>query len=78
MRARLKSEPQDVWQHDDEARIPAWVYACTEWRDGELCLVRGADKQRIEVGDWLIRDLDGAPTWSTDEDFQREYEVVGG
>ena len=75
MRARLKTAVQDVWQHG-ENYMPGWVHSCTEPRDGELYLVRGADKQRIEIGDYLIRDLDGAPTWSTDEDFRRDYEIV--
>ena len=77
-RARLKTEVQDVWQYKYRHGLPqpAWVRACTEQRNDGLYLVRGADKQRIELGDWLIRDLDGAPVWATLEDFQRDYEVV--
>jgi len=75
-RARLKTEVQDVWQHTGSLLAPKWVDACTELVNGYWCLVRGADKQRLNYGEWLIRDLDGAPTWSTDEDFQRQYEVV--
>jgi len=71
MRARLRSNVTEAWQF----AMPSWVRACTEMRDDGLYLVRGPDKQRIEHGDWLIRDLDGYPLWSTDEDFQREYET---
>jgi hypothetical protein len=76
-RARLKTEVQDVWQNIYRNERPAWVRACTQWQDdAELYLVRGADKQWIGLGDWLIRDLDGAPMWMTDADFRRDYEVV--
>jgi hypothetical protein len=76
MKARLKTAVQDVWQSNDEGSIPTWVSGCTKWRDGELYLVRGADKQRVEPGDYLVRDLDGAPLWMTEADFRRLYEVV--
>jgi hypothetical protein len=56
--------------------MPKWVVACIAWEDDGPYLVRGPDKQRIECGDWLIRDLDGFPLWSTDTDFQREYEII--
>jgi hypothetical protein len=77
-RARLKTEVQDVWQFAQYGEVrPTWVRACTEWNDLDLYLVRGTDKQRIERGDWLIRDLDSMPpAWSTDADFQQDYEVV--
>ena len=77
MRARPRTAVQDVWQHVARANMPSWVRACTQWQDdAELYLIRGADKQLIEYCDWLIRDLNGAPAWSTDEDFRRQYEVV--
>lgn len=70
MKARLRNAIRDVWQN-----CPPWVARCTEHRPDGLYLVRGPDKQLIEPGDWLIRDLDGYPKWSTDEDFKRNYEV---
>lgn len=78
VKARPRTEVRDVWQNRAYAPVPPWVTACTVI-DARLerYLVRGADKQRVEPGDWLIRDLDGAPAWSTDEDFRRQYEVVG-
>lgn len=76
-KARLRTEVQDVWQFLYEGQAaPEWVLGCTEARKGKLVLVRGADKQVIEPTDWLIRNLDGKPMWSTDADFQRLYEVI--
>jgi hypothetical protein len=79
-RARLRTAVQDVWQYTGSfmrSEVPPWVWACTDHNEsGEVYLVRGADKQRIEYGDYLVRDLDGAPLWMTDADFRRDYEVV--
>jgi hypothetical protein len=77
-RARLKTEVQDVWQYrNNRIAAPRWVIACTVINgQREVYLVRGADKQRIEYGDYLVRDLDGAPLWMTAADFRRDYEVV--
>jgi hypothetical protein len=74
MKARLRTEIRDVWQNDTTTR-PAWVVRHTEDRPDGLYLLRGPDKQLIEPGDWLIRNLDGYPEWSTDQDFRRDYEM---
>jgi hypothetical protein len=59
-RARLKTEVQDVWQCDGVFKlgVPRWVFGCTEAREDGLYLVRGADKQRVDRGDYLVRDLE--------------------
>ena len=77
MRARLKSEPCDVWQNSATGdHRPTWVFNCTEVRSDGLYLIRASGKQRIEPGDWLIRDLDADTQWLSDRDFRREYEIV--
>ena len=75
MLARLKTATREVWQYD-VGLMPGWVLDCTERHADGLYLVRRSGKQRVEPGDWLIRDLDDRdPEWMTDEDFQREYEL---
>jgi len=73
MRARLNTATHDVWQYAD---LPKWVQRCTEMREDGLYLVRSSGKQLIERGDWLIRDLDGEPSWVTDDEFRMQYERV--
>jgi len=79
--ARLKTATREVWQYDNSALWPAWVARCVKWHtntdnDG-LYLTRRSGKQRIEYGEWLIRDLDDTdPEWMTDEEFRREYELT--
>ena len=75
--ARLKLATREVWQYDNKTRFPQWVANCVEWNDDdELYLVRRSGKQRIDKGDWLLRDLDGDPEWMTEADFFREYELT--
>ena len=75
MLARLKTEIQEVWRYDG-GTMPTWVWDYLEYRDSELYLVRRSGKQRVEFGEWLIRDS-GDPLWMTHEEFQRDYEIVG-
>jgi hypothetical protein len=79
MLARLKTDTVEVWQYVSPS-MPAWVARYTVWHtntdnDG-LFLVRKSGKQRIEVNEWLIRDLDGDPMWMTNEEFDDEYEII--
>ena len=81
--ARLRTETREVWQYNHLNGVPAWVRGCVEGRDNgefedfELYLVRRSGKQRIEKGDWLLRDLDDVdPEWVDDATFQREYELT--
>jgi hypothetical protein len=80
VKARLKTEVQDVWQNIEPTLMhryaPTWVHGCTCWHSDGLYLVRGPDKQMVDVGDYLVRDLDGAPLWMMAADFRRDYEVV--
>jgi hypothetical protein len=77
MRARRKMVTHDVWQYVELfGAKPLWVLGCTEAHYGDLYLVRSSGRQRLELGDYLIRDLDGEPMWSTDADFRREYEML--
>jgi hypothetical protein len=81
MRARHKASTKEVWQYTGPDKpIPLWVYRHTEYRpNGEskgLYLVRGADKQRVDHLDWLIRNLDGAPEWMPDRDFRQSYAIM--
>lgn len=73
--AHRRYEIVEVWQLGVEGR-PPWVSSCTEARLDGLYLVRRSGKQRIEMYEWLVRDLDGEPAWYTDEEFQREYELI--
>ena len=79
MKARLKTPTLEVWQYAG-ITAPLWVIGCIEMltntdSDG-LYLVRRSGKQRIEPGDWIIRNLDGDPEWMTDAEFVRKYEIV--
>ena len=75
MRARLKPEIWDVWQHKGSNIRPLWVLNVTELHDGILYLRRGSDKRPVDTGNWLIRT--GALVENeTDAAFQRDYEVV--
>jgi hypothetical protein len=57
--------------------MPRWVLSCTLLDGtGELYLVRGSGKQRIDPGDWLVQNLDGEPDWYDDESFRRNWEFV--
>ena len=79
--ARPKTAKREVWQYNGSS-MPPWVTRCvvfhtnTTDNDG-LYLTRRSGKQRIEPGEWLLRDLDDRdPEWMTDESFRRAYEVV--
>ena len=75
--ARLKTPVREVWQYDMHGVHPSWVMDSTEWHSDGLYLVRRSGKQRIEFGDWLLRDLDDRdPEWVDDATFQREYELT--
>jgi hypothetical protein len=76
MRARLKPEIWDVWQHKGSNIRPLWVLNVTELHDGVLFLRRGnALKVPIDQGNWLVRAGDQIENES-DADFRRDYEVV--
>jgi hypothetical protein len=75
--ARLKTPTVGVWQYwPDEPIDERWVANCTEQRGRELFLVRHSGKQLIQPGEWLIRNLDGDPTWISNADFWTTYEIA--
>lgn len=79
MKARLRTETQDVWQYLGLWYLhlmPRWVANCTEVREKELFLTRTSGDQLIDIGNWLVRDLDGEPIWYQDADFKFKYETV--
>jgi hypothetical protein len=75
---RPRAQPVQAWQYEGYGisipLMPSWVVACTERRDGSLYLVRRSGKQRIECGEWLIRNLDGDPEWMTEAEFTEKFE----
>jgi len=73
--ARLKIATREVWQYDG-GMMPGWVLDHTERHSDGLYLVRRSGKQRIEPGEYLIRDLDGDPEWMTADEFNRDYETI--
>lgn len=76
-RARLITVIHNVWQYSTPQQPrPLWVLNATEVREDGLYLVRKSGKQRINLTDWLIRDLDGEPDWVPDVVFQHDYEMV--
>jgi hypothetical protein len=78
MRVRRRSEIRSAWQYTDVlATPPGWVRSYTDTDEiGDLYLVRLSGKQRINLGDWLVRNLDGDPDWYDDESFHRNWEFV--
>lgn len=74
---RRKVVLQQAWQHGGADYVtPRWVRSRLQREPDGLYLLRRSGKQRLEHGDWLIRNLDGDPTWSTNESLHREYEVI--
>jgi hypothetical protein len=66
----------EVWQYTGHTPPPGWVIGCVELRpNGELYLRRRSGLQLIRQGEWLIRDLDGEPSWATDAEFARDYQL---
>ena len=75
-RVRPKTEPREVWQNLRLSTAPNWVNACIEQRVDGLYLNRRSGLQRIELGDWIIRNLDGEPEWLTNAEMMRSYEAA--
>jgi hypothetical protein len=48
-----------TWTYSFPLDRPAWVKACTEFRDAALLLVRQSGKQEIRPGETLALDEDG-------------------
>ena len=71
---RVKTE---AWQYNGLVdRAPRWVRASVRYINNNLILERRSGRQRIDLHDWLVRDLDSVdPLWLTDADFQKEYEM---
>ncbi len=70
-----RSQPMYSWQWrgDNFATAPLWVrQTCWEY-DGELVHERRSGRQVLVSGEWLVRDLDGAVTFRTPEEFAREF-----
>jgi hypothetical protein len=86
MRVYRKTVAEEAWQfrpsngqpNPPGQELPYWVVMCTIWDPNtkEMYLQRRSGKQRIEAGEWLLRDLDGEPIWFTDDEFRRHYEVM--
>jgi len=75
MRARLKPEVWDVWQHKGSNIRPLWVLNVTELHDDVLYLRRGGLKLPVDTGNWLVRAGEQIEHES-DADFRRDYEIV--
>ena len=81
MYARLKTPFHRVWQYKDDVAvidIPMWVNGITEMHGDGLFLLRDSGKQRIDSGDWLVQEDQDTIVWCTDQEFQRDYELLYG
>jgi len=79
VRLRNSAPITEAWQHNGQmALAPLWVKASTIDRPHELILDRNSGRQLVNLGEWLVRDLDGSPLWLTSDDFYRDYEILTG
>jgi hypothetical protein len=74
---RRRREPVHAlrWTGEAEALWPAWVGRCCVVADGELWHERRSGRQRVERGEWLVRDLDGSVLVYTDDEIRRGFEA---
>lgn len=72
---RLRTPSLVAWRYDDEA-IPPWVARTTVMCKDNLVLVRGADKQVIHFGEWLVLDHDNEILHIGDATVRGQYAVV--
>ncbi len=80
IRVKPKAETSQAWRYEEQPQSewPAWVRSCVSpTGDGSaLCLSRKSGKQWLYPGEWLVRDLDGAPEWLPHDQMCREFDEV--
>lgn len=76
IQVRPKADKCIAWQYDG-FKLPIWVKNNTCYNDlRELVVDRRSGPQKVDVGDWLIKELDGGITWCPDRDMWKEWEKV--
>ena len=70
MLVHKKAPPYRAWQYVPGGPRPDWVDRITATDDyGELFHVRHSGRQAVYPGEWLVRDMDGAVVYYSDEEF---------
>jgi len=76
MTVQRTSEKLQAWQFTGQAMFgwPAWVQRiAVRTAPTELVIERRSGRQFVYVGEWLLREPDGAVLWCTDRDYRRDY-----
>lgn len=78
IQVRPKADKRIAWQYEgSHMNEPAWVIHCTGWNNiGKFILKRQSGNQIINIGEWLIKDLDGGIIWCPDKDMWKDWEKV--
>ena len=75
MLVHKKAPPYRAWQYQKEGPRPDWVARIVAHNDdGELFHVRPSGRQVLYPGEWLVRDMDGAVVYYSDEEFNELFD----
>ena len=75
MLVHKKAPPYRAWQYQLEGPRPEWVERITATNDdGELFHTRISGRQVLYPGEWLVRDMDGAVVYYSDEEFNDTFD----
>jgi hypothetical protein len=66
------TRPSKAWQNTGGA-IPSWLAHCCFRRDGEMIHERRSGRQVVNLGETLVRDLDGEVIFYTPEEYKRAF-----
>lgn len=69
-----KRQPSEAWRVGSGIP-PTWADDCLKLNDaGELLLSRQSGNQLLNVGEWIVKDLDGGIAFYTNAEFERTFE----